>query len=129
MQSIREIMTESVCTIHRDKLVCEVEGIFIEHEISGAPLVDADGRIVGIISKSDIIHFDFTGGDPNEARAWEIASPRVITVDASVSVAEAARKLLDEHIHRLVVTDGERTVGVVSSLDFVKLILDGNTGS
>lgn len=126
MQSIREIITESVFTVHRDKLVCEVEGIFVTHEISGAPLVDSNGRMVGIISKSDIIRFDFTGGDPNEARAWEIASPRVITIDASASVTEAARKMLAEHIHRLVVTDGEEIVGVVTALDFVKLVVEAD---
>lgn len=129
VRSVREIMSESVCTIHRDKLVCEVEGIFVANEISGAPLVDDDGRMVGIISKSDVHRFDFNGGDPYEARAWEIAHPRVITIAASAPVTEAARKLLDEHVHRMVVTDGEAIVGIISSFDFVKLMVDGDAGS
>ncbi len=119
-------MSNSVITIHRDKLVCEVEGIFVAHEIGGAPLVDDDGRMVGIVSKSDVNRFDFTGGDPNEARAWEIASPRVITIAASASVTEAARKLIDEHVHEVIVIEGEKIVGVISAIDIVKLLVDGN---
>ncbi|MFQ5760814.1 MAG: hypothetical protein ACE5HM_07550 [Acidiferrobacterales bacterium] len=38
MRTVRHIMTPTVVTIHPDKLVCEVEGIFVAHKISGAPL-------------------------------------------------------------------------------------------
>jgi len=61
--------------MHRDTLVREVKSMFVEHKISGAPLVDDLGRPVGFISKSDIIRFDSNDGDPNCARAYGIGCP------------------------------------------------------
>jgi predicted transcriptional regulator len=129
VRTIRDIMTPTVVTIHRDKLVCEVEGIFVAYNISGAPLVDDDGNLTGVISKSDVNRFDFTGGDRNYTRAWEIAHPKVIAIEVSASVEEAARRMLDAEVHRLVVTDVETMVGVLSALDFVKLVAEGGDGT
>lgn len=124
MRTVRDIMTPTVVTIHRDKSVSEVEGLFVDRKISGAPLVDDDGTLTGFISKSDVNRFDFTGGDPYSTKAWEIAHPKVIAVDVSASIEEAARRMLDEEVHRLVVTDAKQMVGVVSALDFVRLIAE-----
>lgn len=126
MGTVRDIMTPTVVTMHRDKSVSEVEGLFVDQKISGAPLVDDDGNLTGFISKSDVNRFDFTGGDPYYTKAREIAHPKVITVEVSASIEETARRMLDEEVHRLVVTDAEKMVGVVSALDFVKLVAEGS---
>lgn len=126
MRTVRDIMSPVVCTIPRDALVCEVEGILVAKRISGAPLVDKAGKIVGIISKSDIVQFDCTGGNPAEAAAWEIASPNIITVPASCTLNAAAQLMLDKHVHRLLVAHEGRMVGIVSTLDFVKLVAQGS---
>ena len=125
MQSLLDIMTASVPTIHRDKLICEVEGIFDAEKIGGAPVVDDLGIIVGFVSMTDIVHFDFIGGDPYVARVWEIASPRMVTIEVSASPRDAARKMLDEHAHNLVVVDGAAVVGILSSFDFLTLVAHG----
>lgn len=131
MRTIREVMTPNVRTIQRNALISEIAGVFELEKIGGAPLVDEDGNIVGLVSKSDIVHFEFVGGDPFEARAFEIASPHVLTIDVSSPLADAARKMLEEHVHRLMVVDGEAPVGILTSLDFVALALEGeeNGGS
>jgi len=126
MRTIREMMTPNLRTIQRDTLVSEVAGIFELEKIGGAPLIDEDGNVVGLVSKSDIVHFEFVGGDPFEARAWEIASPHLLTIDVSSPLADAARKMLEEHVHRLMVVDGETQVGILTSLDFVALALEGD---
>jgi len=118
-------MSPVVCTIPRATLVCEVEGILVAKRISGAPLVDNAGKVVGIISKSDIVRFDFTGGNPAEAAAWEIASPSVITVPPSCTLTAAAQLMLEKHIHRLLVSHDGEIVGLVSALDFVRLVAQG----
>jgi len=125
MRTVSDIMNPVVCTIPRDTLICEVEGIMVAKQISGAPLVDAAGKVVGIISKSDIVRFDFTGGNAAEAAAWEIASPSAVTVTPCCTLKAAAQLMLDQHIHRLlVVRDGE-LAGLVSALDFVALVARG----
>jgi len=125
MRTVKDIMNPVVCTIPRGMLVCEVEGILVAKRISGAPLVDSAGQVVGIISKSDIVRFDFTGGNPAEAAAWEIASPSVITVPPSCSLKAAAQLMLDKHIHRLLVAHEGEMVGLISALDFVQLVAQG----
>ena len=127
MRIVRDIMRTTVETLHRDTLICEVEVVFISHEISGVPLIDDLDNLVGFVSKTDIIRFDSIGGDPNYARVHEIASPRVITVASVASIDVAARKMLDEHVHHLVVTEEEDMVGVLSAFDFVKLVANNSS--
>ena len=123
MRTILDMMSPNVRTIECDAFVSVVAGILDAEKIGGAPLVDEEGAIVGVISKSDIVHFEYVGGDPIEARVSEIASPHLITIDVSSPLADAAQKMLEEHVHRLIVIDGEAVVGVLSSLDFVALAL------
>ncbi|MBW2294188.1 MAG: CBS domain-containing protein [Deltaproteobacteria bacterium] len=126
MASIRSIMTKNVRTIPRNAYVNEVAGIFDTEGIGAAPLVNLVGDTVGVITKSDISHFEFVGGDPYSGKAWEISSPRVTTVDVSSSVEDAARAMLEHHIHHLLVADNGTIVGILSSLDFVKLVADAD---
>jgi CBS domain-containing protein len=107
--------------MNRDTIVRDVEGIFVRNKISGAPLTDDLGRLVGFVSKSDVTRFDSTGDDPNYAKVHEIANPKVITVDPAASIQEAAQRMLDEQVHHLVVVEKETLVGMLSALDFVRL--------
>jgi CBS domain-containing protein len=124
MRTVGEVMTSGVLTIDRDTRVSVVAGILEDERIGGAPLTDVTGSIVGIVTKSDIVHFEFVGGDPIEARVHEIASPRPIKIDASRPLAEAAQMMLEEQVHRLIVVDGESAVGILTSMDFVALSLE-----
>jgi CBS domain-containing protein len=122
MQLVRDIMTSTVRTLHRDTIVSDVEKIFSANKISGAPLVDESGSMVGFVSKSDISRFDSTGDDPFYARAYEIANPKVITTVPSESIVQAAQQMLEEHVHHLVVVDGQDIAGVLSAFDFVRVV-------
>ncbi len=120
MRVVRDIMTTGIRTMHRDTIVSEVEGIFVKRKISGAPLIDDSGRLVGFVSKSDITRFDATGDDPGYARVHEIANPNVITISPAASIEEAAQKMLEAQVHHLVVVEEEAMVGMLSAFDFVK---------
>jgi CBS domain-containing protein len=119
---VRDIMTTTVITIHRDTFVGEVDGIFVTQKISGAPVIDDLGDVVGFVSKSDIIRFNSTGQNPAYVRVHEITHPQVISIAVSASIAEAADKILDEHVHHLLVVDEKDMVGLLSSLDFVEIV-------
>ncbi len=121
MQTVSEIMTPTVMAIHRDETIFQAEKIFVTQNISGAPISDGTGNLVGFVSKTDIIRFDSSGEDPTYTRLHEIASPKVVTINTSVPINEAAQKMLQEHIHHLVVMEGEDMVGLLSSFDFVRL--------
>jgi len=121
MFKVRDIMTPDIVSIHRDKLVCEIEGIFVSHGISAAPLVDEFGDATEFITKSDINRFHSTDGDPDYTHAWEIANPNIITIDADASIEEAAALMVENHMHHLLVADSEGIEGLLSSFDFIKL--------
>ncbi len=129
MQYVRDIMTKKVITIHRDKRICEAEVILCSNKISGAPVVDDEGAVVGIVSLTDLNGFESTDDDHFYARVWEVASPRVISIDPSATATEAAEKMLEARIHRLLVMDGEEVVGVVSAFDFIRLWAKENTAA
>lgn len=122
MKTVSDIMSSLVRTIHRDITVCDLEEIFVTHKISGAPLTDNAGSLVGFVSKSDVTRFDSTGEDPNYTTVHEIASPLIIKIAPSTPIEEAARIMLEKNVHHLIVTQGEELVGMLSSLDFVKYV-------
>jgi len=119
---VKDIMTPIVCEIPDNKLVCEVEGILVSENISGAPLVNGKGIVVGLISKSDIVHFDFIGGDTYTTPATEISTLNIVIVAPTDSVKSAAQKLIQNDVHRLLVVEGDRMIGMVSVVDIVKLV-------
>ena len=119
---VEDIMTPIVCEIPANKLVCEVEGILVSENISGAPLVNGKGIVVGLITKSDIVHFDFIGGDTYTTPASEISTMNIVTVKPTDSVKWAAQKMIQNDVHRLLVVDNDRMVGMVSVVDVVKLV-------
>lgn len=121
MKAVRDIMTKSVQTVHYDTAVGHLEDIFTAQNISAAPLVDDQDKIVGIVTKSDISRFDSMGDDPFFVKVHSIASPKVVTVQPATSIADAGQKMLDEHVHHVVVIEGEAIVGILSAFDFVKL--------
>lgn len=114
-------MTTAVRTMRSDTYIRDVESVFATGHISAAPLTDDTGEIVGFVSKSDVTRFDSTGEDPSYARVSEIATLIVISTDVGASIQEAARKMLSEDVHHLVVLEDGEVVGILSSYDFVKL--------
>jgi CBS domain-containing protein len=122
MKTVSDIMSTSVRTIHPDITVCDLEEIFVTHKISGGPVIDNSGKLVGFVSKSDVTRFDSSGDDPNYTSVHEIASPVVIIISPEATIEEAAQTMLEKEVHHLVVIEGEELVGILSSLDFVKFI-------
>ncbi|MGE0706623.1 MAG: CBS domain-containing protein [Planctomycetota bacterium] len=114
--------------VHRDTHVSELAGIFDREQISGAPLIDDQGEVVGIVTKSDIVHFEYVGGDPYEARAREIGRTRIRTVREDASAREAAQIMLAEHIHRLLVVDADgQPAGMLTTFDFVRRVASADS--
>jgi len=124
-------MTIMPVVIGPDARIEEAERMLELHEVTGLPVVDADGKLVGVISQTDLLR---GSGDVHSAvrrrytglRVADLMSSPAITVDISTPLREAARLMRDEKIHRLVVVDvAERPLGVLTSMDFVTLYADG----
>ena len=124
-------MTIMPVVIGSDARIEEAERMLELHEVTGLPVVDGDGKLVGVISQTDLLR---GSGDLHSAvrrrytglRVADLMSSPAITVDISTPMREAARLMRDEKIHRLVVVDGaERPLGVLTSMDFVTLYAEG----
>lgn len=159
----KDIMNPDVITVSSEMTVQELADLFTEKMISGAPVVDREGKLVGVVSLSDIVssggrkravqndslrseYFlsgweDSLGEDELEelrfeedtgAQVKDIMTPTIFCVPTGMPIAEMADAMIRGRIHRLIVTQGKKVVGIVTTLDMLKAIRthveDGNKG-
>jgi len=145
-----DVMNPRVLPAAADWTLPELADFLIEHQISGAPVVDPTGRLLGVVSVtdlaaalaqlpqaaavSDFFQRAWPEGPSREALAdlaargerrtvREIMTPHVYTVTEDTPVGELAETLIEEHVHRLLVTREERVVGIVSTSDLLGLLV------
>ncbi len=118
----RDIMTRKVATIHPGASVQEAAQLLDQKRISGAPVVDADDKIIGIITEADII----SKVDREGLRVADIMSHNVIAVSEETPVSEIAALLTERKIKRVPVVENEKLVGIVSRADIVHAVAQGH---
>lgn len=129
---VADLMTLDPVVVGSDAALEEAERLMRERQISGLPVVDHYGALVGVISQTDVLE---DGGapmalllrrKPSGLRIGELMTSPPVTVAMTERLVEAARLMRDNRIHRVVAID-ERglPVGVVSASDFVALYADG----
>lgn len=118
----RDIMTRKVATIHPGASVQEAAQLLDQRRISGAPVVDADAKIIGIITEADIIG----KVDREGLRVADIMSHNVIAVSEETPVSEIAALLTERKIKRVPVVENEKLVGIVSRADIVHAVAQGH---
>jgi CBS domain-containing protein len=128
---IADLMTIDPVTVAVDALLEEVAHLCQANGISGLPVIDDEGRLVGVISQTDLvaIHDSRVGrlirAEPSGLRVGEVMTSPAVTLPMTASLRDAARLMRDEHIHRVVAIDDDgRPAGVLSSSDFVTLYAD-----
>lgn len=112
--TVKEIMTPNVITVHPDTSVDEVARLLFAHRITGMPVVDATGALLGIVSEFDVI------GKKGRS-VEEIMSRDVITVSEDALAEQVAGILTARNVRRVPVMAEGRLVGIVSRSDLVKL--------
>lgn len=116
--TVKSLMAQGVVIAGRDHTVDYVKRQMKTLEIHAVPVADDEGRPIGIVRWRDLL------GVRDDTRVAEVASPHVLTADLGTSVSSAARVMLAQGRHHLVVTDGGKIVGIVSAFDFLRLIED-----
>ncbi|MBY0491709.1 MAG: CBS domain-containing protein [Gemmatimonadaceae bacterium] len=129
---VSELMRPHVRTIAAHATVAEAVQSLADAHISGMPVIGRDGRVLGVISTTDILEAE-AEHDDRRARTQlfentlveELMStpPLVTTPDADVR--EAVRYMLDHGVHRLFVVRGDELVGVLSQTDITRAIGTG----
>lgn len=118
----RDIMTRKVCTIHPEASAQEVAQLLDSQRISGAPVVDADGKLIGIITEADIISKVNRDG----LCVADIMSHELLVVNEETDVGEIATLLTERKIKRVPVVQDDKLVGIVSRADIVHAVAQGH---
>lgn len=114
----KHIMTKDVVTVTPATSVKDLARIFIRNQISGAPVVDETGKILGIVSEADIV-------SKRARQVRSIMSKKVISIEEETPVEKIARLMTTYRLHRLPVIRGRKLVGIVSRTDIVGAIAMG----
>ena len=123
----RDVMSGPVLSVRADLTLKEVSTRLSEAGISGAPVVDDAGSLLGVVSQADLARTLGEGGGAgggSELTVRRIMTPVADTVSEDATVPELARIMVANQYHRLVVTRQEEPVGIVSSMDLLKLIAE-----
>ena len=139
-----DIMRKTVVTVRANQTVKELEQILLDHRISGAPVVDSRGHLVGVVSQTDLVRRNrervsvdepaayhqeldrwlgrqgFQVEAPDFARVRDVMTPAVLSADVATPVEELARCMTQKHVHRLVITRQDKLVGIVTSMDIMR---------
>jgi CBS domain-containing protein len=143
-----DVMTTNVITVAPDLSVQELAALLSNHGISGAPVVNAAGDLVGIVSEGDLMHRAETGTERRIVRRrvrWldsvaldrdlardyvkahgrtvgEIMTPEVITVDETAELDAVAELLETKRIKRVPVVHDGKLVGIISRANLVRAL-------
>jgi predicted transcriptional regulator len=149
-RSVKDVMSADVMTVADEMTTGELARYLTEHEISGAPVVDNQGHLVGVVSMTDIgrhvaepsdfepsgsteFYRESTGDltlddfgqryvEQSAVTVRDVMTPVVHHVQANATLTDAARLMIREHIHRLVVTQGKQPVGIITSMDLLRVV-------
>lgn len=134
---VRELMTTDVITVGRDFSLKEAARRMLDAGVSGLPVTDEEGAVIGIITEAD-----FVAGEADrrtkhragllrflvnrheipsgERKVADVMTRQVVTVAPDVDHAEAARTMERENVKRLPVVDGDRLVGLLARADMLR---------
>jgi CBS domain-containing protein len=147
---VSDLVGQAIVTVSTAQTMAEAAGVLVRNKISGAPVVDAAGHCVGMLSSVDFVRRELhlessdaagstdvehrlTQSHPEQPLHIETISEHLVsehmtqgvqTVSADETLLKASRMMCTEHVHRLPVVDRSgQLIGVVSSLDIVAALV------
>lgn len=152
----RDLMNPKVLSVPHDMSVRQLASFLLDEQISGAPVAGENGELIGVVSMTDIasaasreagVSTDrrnpgfylrdlaetyseedfrtFHIEEPDKS-VEEIMTPTVYSVEADAPVSEVAKLMLDGHLHRVLVIEDNKTVGIISTSDLLGLLIEEN---
>ncbi|MBI5201612.1 MAG: CBS domain-containing protein [Elusimicrobia bacterium] len=144
----REVMRTRVTTARPDMTVRELAHLFVEHKISGVPVVDGHGRLVGVVSQTDLVRHELEPAEsasdappafyreldgglprgyhaeaPDFTRVSDVMTPAVISGEEDMPVVELAKLMQKRRVHRVIITHHGELRGIVTSMDLLKVLV------
>ena len=123
-ETASDYMTTNVITFKADQEITDVTETIIKRKISGAPVVNNEGEIIGIITEKDCLRviYDekYHNLFPNQGKVTNYMSKKVITVDYNIKIYELASLFMKSNFRRYPVFKNGKMVGLISRRDVLK---------
>lgn len=122
--TVKDYMSGKLVTFQPDTDVLDAIHELLQHRISGAPVVDNFGNLVGMLSEFDCMSVVLTSGYHDEpgGPVSELMVTDVKTVEASMSIMDIAQLFMESGIRRFPVISGNRLVGQISRRDVLRAL-------
>ncbi len=147
MLTAKDFMTKDVMTVTPDTSLTELANLLVQHRISGAPVVDGSGKLMGIVTENDLISQNKRLHIPTvvsfldaaiylesskkfaeevkrvtATRVGDICEKKVVTITEETTLADIATIMAEKKVHLLPVVKEGKVVGVVGKRDLVRAI-------
>lgn len=123
--TVRELMTPDPVRIQSSAPLAKAAHLLDQHHIHGLPVVDESGALVGVVSQTDMLRArttEYLWSSWRGLQVRHLMSTPALTVSADTSLTDAAARMEEYQVHRLVVVgpDGTSPIGIVSTTDMVR---------
>jgi len=151
MLKAKDIMTTEVITVDENRSVKELAKILAENKISGVPVVDNQGKIVGIVTESDLIDRAKKVHIPTVMRLFDsfvflespermekdlkkmaaltvrdICNKKIVSVTPATPLDELATLMSENKVHTIPVLDNDKLVGIIGKTDIIRTLVQGD---
>jgi CBS domain-containing protein len=139
---VKDFMTCQVVTVTPETSILDAARLMLDHKISGLPVVNDGGRVVGIISEHDLLRDNVRtkrthwlrlmidrvnladeSGRLHERKVCEVMTPDPVTITEAASLEEAGRLIEENDIKRLPVVRDDKLVGIIARADMVRAMI------
>jgi len=145
----KDVMTENVVSVPDFLDLRELGKLLVDRNISGAPVVDNDQNLVGVVSLTDLVLYNLSRDDElvfesdfyhsarmdsqhllpgfqiedcNTGTVSDIMTPVVHSVTENASISSVSRIMTKHHVHRVIVRKGKKIRGIISALDLLTVV-------
>jgi CBS domain-containing protein len=127
-----DVMEKDLVTVSPELTLDRFEELLTLEDIGGAPVVDSNGALVGIASKTDIVRAlseELSEREQDgfelgaEMQVGDIMTTEIVTVTPGEDVRAVAQRMIDAHVHRVLVVEGTEVVGIITSLDLLRALV------
>jgi CBS domain-containing protein len=125
LPKIGEFMDAVVPTLSPETQIMKAVDFLLRHRVTGAPVVDADGTLMGMITETDLLKLvteGIKGEPPTDATVAEYMTPDVVTVPPTVDIYYVAGMFVKNKFRRLPVVKDGKIVGAITRYDLLRVI-------
>jgi CBS domain-containing protein len=121
---VKDYMTRTLTTFKPETDVLDAVHVLVTNRIAGAPVVDNEGNLVGMLSELDCLKVALNASYHGQwgGPVSEFMSDKVQTIDANMNIIDLAQTFLDSRFRRYPVMDGNRLVGQISRRDVLRAL-------